>query len=139
MAGFFDRFVDEINKGINSVSESSKQFIEKTNINTRIRETEREMSQLYCNLGNLVYNLYKSGQVNISQCTEMYNVIKSCEDRLEDLRIQLVRIEEMKVQAYVNNTPVNAPSSQPVSQKQCACGFANKPNAKFCAKCGNSL
>ena len=30
MAGFFDRFVDEINKGVNSVSESSKQFIEKT-------------------------------------------------------------------------------------------------------------
>ena len=70
MAGFFDRMVDGINEGVNTVKESSKAFAEKTKINGQIKDIERERNNVIQNIGLLVYELQSRGEINIEQCSE---------------------------------------------------------------------
>lgn len=137
MAGFFDKVVVGLNKGVNTVSEGSKLIVEKANLNTQIKDTEREKNRLFQNMGTLVYNLHTNGEIEIEQCIGMCNEISSIEQKIMALQQQLQALEIPKTQT-AQYTQTTTPSSI-VNGVHCQCGFINKEGAKFCSKCGQML
>lgn len=133
MAGFFDKVVVGINKGVNSVSEGSKNLVEKAKLNVQIQELEGQKTQLFQSMGTLVYNLKAEGTLEAPQCDGMCAEITAINQKLTELQAQIKVLEAPKPQA-APVTPV-APANGTV----CSCGFQNKEGAKFCANCGTAL
>lgn len=137
MAGFLDKVVVGINKGVNSVSEGSKNLVEKAKLNVQIQETEAERNNIIQNMGNLIYNLHVSGELQIEQCVPMCGEISALNQKIADLQEQIRVIEASKAQpAAYQPQPAAAPVN---TGAVCQCGFRNKEGAKFCSKCGSQL
>ena len=127
MAGFFDKVVVGINKGVNSVSEGSKNLVEKAKLNVQVQELEGQKNKILQSMGTLVYNLKLEGAIEIPQCDAMYEEIVAINQTLADIQEQLKAFDTPKPQAPI------------AGGKTCVCGFVNNESAKFCAKCGNAL
>lgn len=97
MAGFFDKVVVGLNKGVNTVSEGSKLIVEKANLNTQIKDTEREKNRLLQNMGTLVYNLHANGEIEIEQCIGMCTEISAMDQKIMALQQQLQALEMPKM------------------------------------------
>lgn len=138
MAGFFDKVVEGINRGVSTVSEGSKTLVEKANLNTQIKDIEKDKSRMLQNLGTLVYNLHVRGEASIEQCTGMYNEVVAMDQRLVALQQQLQAIEMAKTQPMQYAQPA-APAEPVAGGVACECGAVNQAGAKFCAKCGKQL
>ena len=131
MADFFNKVLGELNKGINSVSENSKLFVEKTKLNTTIKDTESKKNKVAQQLGIMAYNLQMKGDISIEQFKDMCAEIEKYNKSIEDLKIQLDNLQES-----ISNKTV----SNEVSQSYiCSCGHQNNPGAIFCAGCGSKL
>ena len=100
MAGFIDKVVTGINKGVTSVSEGSKIFVEKAKLNTLIQDTEKEKNQLLLNMGNLVYNLHNNGEIHIEQCMGLCDSIGQLNQKIIDLQNQLQVMDSSVQQNY---------------------------------------
>lgn len=138
MTGFFDKVVDGLNKGVSTVSEGSKLLVEKANLNTQIRDVEKEKFRLLQNLGTLVYNLHASGEINIEQCVGMCSEVSLMDQKILALQQQLQALEIPKTQTAQYTQTIIPP--EPVGNGVvCECGFVNKEGAKFCAKCGKQM
>lgn len=139
MAGFFDKVVEGLNKGVNTVSEGSKLIVEKANLNTQIKDTEREKNRLLQNMGTLVYNLQASGEISVEQCIGMCNEIAVKDRKIIELQGQLQALEAVKIQTVQYTTQTVAPTDINANGVICECGFINKEGSKFCAKCGKQV
>ena len=137
MANFFDKVVVGLNQGINSVSESSKVFMEKAKLNTQIQDIEREKNSLLQNIGLLIYNLQVSGELTVEQCSGMCDEIKTADEQIAMLKKQIQTIEMQKGQTTSYNQGFTNQSIE--NGIRCECGNINKSGAKFCAKCGQPL
>lgn len=138
MSGFLDMVKDGINRGVAGVSEGAKQFAEKANINTKIKDIEKEKGFLLQNMGTLVYNLQSKGEINVEQCAGMFAEIAEKDKIINALQQQLQTLEAMKTQQVPHAQ--SAAAFEPVNNgPQCECGFVNKEGAKFCSKCGKQL
>ena len=133
MAGFFDKVVVGINKGVNSVSEGSKNLVEKAKLNVQIQELENQKNQILQNMGALVYNLKAEGTLEAPECDGMCQEITAINEKLAGLQDQIKALEAPKPQAPV------VPVTPAVTGVTCTCGFQNKEGAKFCANCGTAL
>ena len=138
MAGLFDKVVVGINKGLNAVSEGSKLVIEKAQINAQISDKEKEISQLFNNIGMLVYNLQSKGEINIEQCADMCNELTKVKGSISELQQQLRLLEAQKPQTSTYDMQ-NENGQQSNNGVTCNCGYTNKVGAKFCANCGQGL
>ena len=128
MASIFDKVIVGINQGLNSVSESSKNLVEKAKINTQLQDFERERNLLLQNIGTLVYNLQVSGELTVDKCSEMCYEVQKYNEQIASLQNQLKALEKSA-----------QPSAVPENGVRCSCGFVNKADARFCAKCGQTL
>ena len=133
MAGLFDKVVVGLNKGVNSVSEGSKSLIEKAKINTQIQDLEKEKNKLLINMGNLIYNLQQSGDVQIEQCGGICAEISNYNDQISELQLRLQELDINKQPQQSQLVPSNE------NGVVCECGFTNKVTAKFCSQCGKPL
>ena len=138
MAGFFDKVVEGLNKGVSTVSEGSKLIVEKANLNTQIKDIEREKGRLLQNMGTLIYNLHASGEIKIEQCIGMCNEVSAMDQKIVALQQQLQALEVPKTQP-VQYAQTIIPSEPVANGVTCECGFVNKEGAKFCAKCGKQM
>ncbi len=135
MASFLDQVVGNIAKGVDSAKEGSKLFIEKAKINNQIQDIEREKNQLIINMGNLVYNLQSSGEINIEQCSGICQEITHLSRQIIELQEQVKALDVQKP-TYYSEQNIQQPTENGV---RCQCGYVNKGTAKFCAKCGQPL
>lgn len=138
MAGFFDKVVEGLNKGVSTVSEGSKLLMEKANLNTQIKDVERDKNRLLQNMGTLVYNLHASGEIKIEQCVGMCGEVTAMDQKIIALQQQLQALEVPKTQP-VQYAQTVVPSEPVANGVTCECGFVNKEGAKFCAKCGKQM
>ena len=115
MAGFMDRVAD---------------FGEKTKLNMQIREMEKQRIGLFTNAGTLVYNLSLSGSLSIPECEAIFAEITALNNRIEETKKQIARIDEMRLYAAAPVKPNGIP---------CVCGMVNAPDARFCAGCGRPV
>lgn len=133
MAGFFDKVVMGINKGVNTVSEGSKLIAEKAKLNLQLQDAEKEKAKLFQNIGMLVYNLQKNEEIHIEQAEAMLGEVDAVIEKADGIRAKLKALDAEKEQA---NTATAVPLQDGVV---CSCGYTNGSDAKFCAKCGNKL
>ena len=128
MADFFNKVLVGINKGVNSVSENSKIFVEKTKLSTAIKDKETLKNKTLQQLGNMVYQMQKRGDIEFEQFKDMCTAIDNCNKNIEELNIQLKNLQNTPDISDVENTGI-----------QCACGHYNRSDAVFCAGCGAKL
>lgn len=138
MAGFFDKVVEGLNKGVSTVSEGSKLLMEKANLNTQIKDVERDKNRLLQNMGTLVYNLHASGEIKIEQCVGMCSEVTAMDQKIIALQQQLQALEVPKTQP-IQYAQTVVPSETVANGATCECGFVNNEGAKFCAKCGKQM
>ncbi len=136
MAAVFDKMVMGINRGISTVSENSKIMIEKAQINTAMQDIEKRKERTYRDMGELVYNLQVAGEIDIAQCKGMCDEIMGLNNKMRELQIQMQNLEAQKniSRSYTDAQAVNSDE-----YILCDCGYNNKKEAKFCAKCGKQI
>ena len=127
MANFFDRVVYEVNKGVSSVTESSKELLEKSRLNGAINECKEQKLKIAQEIGVKIYNMYMTGaevpdavKTDCDGITQKINEIKAHKRRLDEIRAQ-------------------EQGEQNTAKKVCECGFENAPDSNFCQKCGKKL
>ncbi len=130
MAGFFDRMVYEINKGVSNVSENSKNIAEKVKLNMQLQDIEKQEKALCQQLGSLVYNLHISGDIHVEQCDGICEEITSYKKQYEQIK--------QSIEALEKNTS-SGDVQQIVDGIKCRCGCMNNKTALFCYNCGASL
>lgn len=96
MANFFDKLTSELNKGVASVSESSRLILEKANINTQIKNSHKEKTQLLEDIGTIVYNLYTRGKITIESCEAMFDSVTKIDERIDKLQERIEELETSK-------------------------------------------
>jgi hypothetical protein len=132
MSDFFGKIADGFNKGVATVSTGSKNVIEKSKINTFIKNLEDEKKQLIELLGNKVYLYFSENPDADIPKDVISNFCKEIDSRLMQMEEQRAKIAELDAEMnQVRGTTSNAVS------KICACGHENSPTAKFCINCGN--
>lgn len=129
MADFFDKMLVGINKGVNSVSEGSKNMMEKAKINTSISDAEKDKKRIAEQLGALVYDLHQNGEVLPEAVLTLCDQITERNNQIAALRQKLSAMEAAKETPTVVGGGNFCPS----------CGAAVREGAKFCAKCGNAM
>ena len=137
VAGFLDKVVVGLNKGVNAFSEGSKLLVEKATLNSQIQDTEKEKNKLLQSMGTLVFNLIVNGEIQLEQCNGMCTEIAAYNKKIGELQQQLQALDAAKVQQPQYVAPeAQAPQDGGI---QCQCGCINKAGAKFCSKCGQAL
>lgn len=134
MADFFDKVLVGINKGVNSVSEGSKNMMEKAKLNTAIADAEKAKAQLAEQLGTLTHLARKNGVELPENLVAVCDQMTACDDRIAELKNRLAEMEAAKAAAQ---TPV--PEAAPAGPVCPSCGAVGRPGGKFCAKCGGAL
>ena len=127
MANFFDRVVYEVNKGVSSVTESSKELLEKSRLDGAINECKEQKLKIAQEIGVKIYNMYMTGEevpdavkTDCDGITQKINEIKAHKRRLDEIRAQ-------------------EQGEQNTTKKVCECGFENAPASNCCQKCGKKL
>lgn len=134
MADFFGKIADGFNKGVATVSTGSKNMIEKSKINTCIKNLEDEKKQLLELLGNKIYMYCKDVPENDIPREIVADFCNEIDNRLAQMEAQRAKYAELDAEmSQVRGAGANAIS------KLCPCGHENAAGAKFCAKCGNKL
>ena len=128
MSDFLDKMLVSINKGVNTVSEGSKNILEKAKLNTRLKELDSEKAQLFQNLGVLAYRLQSGGQINVEEFDLACGNIAAAEAEAARIEEDIKKLER----------PEPQPEPQP-GGVACSCGYVNKVGSKFCAGCGRKL
>lgn len=141
MAGLIDKMIVGAKKGMNSVSGSSKTIAKKAEINVEIENLEKAREDLIRNLGELIYNLQKSGEIYIEKSINIYNEIVTYDERLKVLKQELEKIDEIRREEQEITANQNISTSKSSGNlKTCSeCGTMNEADANFCAICGNRL
>lgn len=130
MADFFDKVLVGINKGVSSVSEGSKNMMEKAKINTSISDAEKEKKRIAEQLGIIVYDLHQNGEVLPEAVLAFCDQITEINNQIATLRQKLTAME----------MPKETPTSAPAAGGFCPnCGSPVREGAKFCGKCGNAM
>ncbi len=132
MADFFTKVMDGVNKGVATVSAGSKTILEKTKINSVIKNLTDEKKQLLEVLGNKVFAFATAEKKDIP-FAEVETICVQIAQRDEQIAQQQAKIEELD--AEMNKIT----GSSGISAATCSCGHINKSGAKFCAACGNKL
>ncbi len=134
MADFFDKMLVGINKGVNSVSEGSKNMMEKAKINTSISDAEKEKLKIAEQLGIQAYALQQSGVELPEALIPFCEQITARNQMIADLKKRLAEIDAPKETASIPMATAN-----PVGSYCPDCGSPCNVGAKFCPKCGKAL
>ncbi len=128
MADFFNKVIAGINSGVNTVSENSKLFVEKTKLSAAIKDRNDKKIKIAQQIGLALYQMHKNGELTCEQFNDMYAEIDNYNNEIEELNVQLLNLQNT-VDAQVQEN----------SGIQCQCGHYNKKGAAFCAGCGAKL
>lgn len=131
MADFFDKVKDSMNKGIATVSTGSKTMLEKSRINSIIKNLEDEKKQLAEIAGNKVLAYCMNNAEGDIPRSEVASILGEIVSRDEQIAAQQQRIAELDSEMeQVRGGGLGG---------ICQCGHENAPGAKFCARCGTRL
>lgn len=130
---FFGKIKSGFDKGVAMASTGSKNVLEKSKINTRIKNLENEVKDLAEIMGNKVYNYCLNtpeGDIPRAEFATFCAEISARNEQIRECKAQIAALDaEMdQVKGVSSTVPVT-----------CACGQVNSPGAKFCARCGNQL
>ena len=140
MAGLLDKIVVGVNKGVATVGANSKAVIERAKIKTTIESLEGERIHLVQLLGQKVFDMHEtSGEIKLEELEGFFAEIKQRAENIAGQQELLRQVDEEVSRATNSAAMAATAAGAPQGAKNCTCGHANPPEAKFCAGCGNSL
>jgi phage-related minor tail protein len=121
-----DDTMDGINKNVTAVANKSEEYIAVAKLKSRMSAGVKSRDAKKAQLGEFVYKLFGSGSYDNDAVTAFCVEIRAIEDEITGLENEIAEIQSASKRA--------APAGV-----TCSCGLLNKPGAKFCRACGNSL
>ena len=132
MADFFERVREGVTKGVATVSTGSKTLLEKTKINSVIKNLNDEKKQLLEVLGNKVF-MYATTEKKDIPLADVEPICAQIIQRDAQIEEQKAKIVELDMEmSKITGAPV-------VTGETCSCGAAIKVGSKFCTGCGKKL
>ncbi len=114
-------FMDKFKKGASDVSKKAKDTVEINRLKMQVSNKEKEMNQLFIQIGQQAYELYQEhaaeqmGEGNVSRFTR----IDELNEEVHQLKLEIANLN---------------------GQKQCSsCKEYVDVNIKFCSTCGNAF
>lgn len=149
MADIFDRMLDGINRGVNSIATGSKNIMEKSRINGEIDGLENEKNNIIGQIGCKAYELYTDGKLtDFEELEKLCTLVKSKNEEIAAKQREL----EMVIYAAQYRAQPQSPYQPPQEQHDDSpkfedetlsychnCGTHNPTGAAFCANCGSRL
>ena len=133
MAGFKETF----SKGLTTINVKTNNFMEETKIKTHIGTLESECSALYNQAGVMLYQQWKSGNVEIESFRGILTELEQKQQQIEQAKESIENLKKMESD-ILGKKNQDIPAG--VSQIFCSqCGEPNNSNYKFCCKCGSPL
>ena len=127
MADFFDKMLVSINKGVATVSEGSKNLMEKAKLNAAVSDGEKEIRNLFEQLGQEAFSLFKAEAPLPESMAALCTEILTKQEAINEMQERLAAMEAAREAA--REGIAFCPS----------CGAQVKVDSKFCGKCGAQL
>lgn len=136
-----DSLKGALSKGLTTLNVKTNNFMEESKCKTYIATLEKEIRDLKYELGNLSYDSWKNGQDNQARADEIYNLIKTKEESIEEQRkiMDNLVVEEQQILGNKQATGSNQPQASADIVFCSKCGAQSRVGFKFCSKCGNPL
>ncbi len=137
MADFMDKLKTGFNKGVATVSTGSKNMVEKTKINTAIKNLEAEIKELSSVMGIKLYNYCAQnteGDIPREEFASFCNEISLRNEYIKQYQAKIVALDQEMELVKGNSSIISGNGGL-----TCSCGTINAPDAKFCASCGAPL
>ena len=100
MSDFFEKVLSGIANFASAITNGLMYSLKKLRIKKQIEDTQSKRMQIMCNLGELVYNLYRKGNVDIPECVPMCEELSELGEKIMNLQD---KSDEMDVQKIVQN------------------------------------
>ncbi len=118
MAGdAFQKFKSSVNRGITTISVKTSSSLEKTKIKTHIDSINREIQKNFLYVGENAYNVWTNGSDDFSVLNEKFEEIKSKYKEIDELKEQLVYIDQRDSE-ILGTTAKNNQTAQQVSAEE---------------------
>ncbi len=89
---------DSINKSVEDAKEKSEKFIEVSKVNLEILNKEKEITDLYAELGKKIYRKYdKNKTFDSSIIEEKCKEIKKIKDEIKELKKNVLKLQNKKL------------------------------------------
>lgn len=130
-------FKKAITKGITTINMKTNSFVEQNKSKTYISTLQDEIGALKSKVGEVIYDNWKAGSVNLEDVekyltaiSEKEVLVKEQEERIKEIQMQ----EQQILGTEANNNNSNS------NHIFCSmCGAQNEKGYKFCIKCGKEL
>ncbi|MFD0714315.1 zinc ribbon domain-containing protein [Paenibacillus sp. GCM10027626] len=113
-------FFDKVKQSASDAAKKAQQTVEITKLKSQISSKEKEMDDLYLNIGESVYRAHQAGGSDESEA-EVAGFLKE----LDELQVEIQMLEER-----IKNIRF---------EKSCSCGKVVPLDARFCPDCGAQL
>jgi len=125
-------FFDKLNDLAKNVGDKTKEAMEISKLNAKIRTEKAAIEASYKKLGVLFYEKHAAGEIFDEAAEEIFAAMDASNTAITELEAEIAKIKAEKEagKAPAQGTPEGVPC--PV------CGKLNTPGAKFCGGCGNS-
>ncbi len=136
MAGVMKSF----SKGLATVNVKTNVFMEENKCKTYISTLEEDIRKLKLEIGENTYRLWTAGNFELTAVESLLGQIQEKEREIEQQRqkIQQLHVEEERILGSHQNQAAPVDAGEP--RIYCTqCGAPNKPDYKFCVKCGQPL
>lgn len=114
----FEKFVETLNNTGKAVGEKTKQSTDIVKSNIKISSEERELAELYCEIGKLFYDKNKENPC-CDEMKELFDKVNEKNDTIESLKAQIRYLKGIVVCEQ--------------------CGAEISADNDFCGKCGAKL
>lgn len=150
-------FFDKLNDFAKNVGDKTKDAMETSKLNTKIRTEKAAIETTYKKIGELFYQKYASGEFHYEEAGELFTAIDNSNAAIVELEaeIEKIRIEkeakdaereaEKAARATQNVPPARAAQNIPPVQAAPSgiicpgCGAQNAAGAVFCGGCGSRI
>lgn len=150
---FFDDVKNKVTQVGHSAAKSARDFSETTKLNSQISDTEKQINQLYTQIGYEIYCAHNADPLpEVAQLIEQLNALH---DQIEGLRAQVQTINASSLcpgcgakirpgMAFCSSCGTKLPQPEPAQpaapQNRCpVCGAPTAADALFCTSCGTRL
>ena len=136
-------FLDSVTKFTTGVAEKTKGNVDVFSLNQQISNTEKEINEVFKQLGNKYYELHKDDPEAdlggfITTITENYAKIEQLKAEVEQKKAEIAAVQ-LTVQNPQQSTPSGAPVQMQASGRVCPkCGNPAGDDL-FCGYCGAKL
>jgi len=135
-------FLDKLNSFAKNVGDKTKEAMEITKLNTKIRTEKANIEAAYKKLGEHFYEKHTAGESFDDTAEEVFAAIDASNSTISELEAEIERIKAEKEasKATAAQVQAQAPAQGTSAGIPCPnCGKLNTPGAKFCGGCGNSI